>query len=79
VTLIGYYFDSTANADRGFILKNGSYTVFNVNGPGATSPALYGINDFDDISGAYGNITPGPHYQAFRQIGNKQTVLRSGR
>jgi hypothetical protein len=34
---------------------------------------------FAMISGAYGKVTPGPHYQAFRQIGNKQTALCSGR
>jgi hypothetical protein len=73
--VVGYYFDSTANTDRGFILKNGAYTVFDVSAPGAYFTALYGINDFKDVSGAYGSVTPGPHYQAFRQIGNKQTDL----
>ena len=73
--VVGYYFDSTTNTDRGFILKNGSYTVFDVSAPGAYFTALYGINDFKDVSGAYGSVTPGPHYQAFRQIGNKQTDL----
>ena len=34
--VVGYYLDSTANTDRGFILKNGSYTAFDVSAPGAS-------------------------------------------
>jgi hypothetical protein len=71
----GFYLDSTVNAYRGFILKNGAYTVFDVTTPGATFTALYGINDFGDVSGLYGSVTPGPHSQAFRKLGNNEADL----
>jgi hypothetical protein len=71
--VVGNFFDGSTF--HGFLLKNGSYTTFDVNVPNVGFTVAIGIDDFGVVSGVYGTPNENSPDKAFRQIGKKETDL----
>ncbi len=73
-TIVGDYYNVTGNLSivRGYFLRNGVYTTFNVNGD-VDSTTIWGINNAGDFAGSFGNSNATD--QAFLNVGGVLTTF----